>query len=618
MENFTEFPATCRNNLDKRNDVRMQKGDPMPTVTFDKKEQTIEVNTGTLLIDAVRKAGLSVDAPCGGRGTCGKCRTLILTGSQTGPRLSCQFLVTEDILVQLADHQSSGQILETGTSPNSGFSLKADSPESSPVLVECMAAIPKSTLDEAVSDCRLVKRALGKQVQIPLSLASTLRRTLQSVDYRGSFVLCLDRLLAIRKESSPCYVLAFDIGTTTIVSYLLNAGTGQEVAVSSMLNPQTAYGADVISRCEYAVSHKEKTLTGLVRSALCTLARENAKKAGVSMEDIYFALAAGNTCMQHLYLGISPDSLIQAPYTATVDALQLLPASSLGLPIHPLAETAVLPSIAGFVGGDTVAVLLSLPKDTFSRLTLVLDIGTNGEMVLGKGDVRYTCSTAAGPALEGAKISCGMRGTAGAVDHVFLSESGELSLTTIDGAPPVGICGSGLIDLIRCLLDLKILSPRGHFKKTETWTGEVAARYGRRLVKRDGITAFLLTDGEDGLFLSQKDVREVQLAKSAIAVGIELLCRRMEVLPDDIETVLLAGAFGNYMTPESACRIGLIPPSLSDRIFGIGNAAGTGAKLAALDRKLLEKSRLLAQNTKFLELASSREFQTAYISHLNF
>ena len=601
----------------------------MPTVTFDRCQQKIEVETGTMLIDAIRKAGLSIDAPCAGHGTCGKCGALILTGRDTGDKLSCQFPVTEDILVRLTDFREGGRILESGASVSSGISSNSDfvnffsenhSPMPAvPVIRECAVSVPRSTLEDVASECSLVKRALGVQVQIPLPVASTLRRTLQSMDYRGRFVLCLDRLLAIQKEPAPCYVLAFDIGTTTIVSYLLNASTLQEAAVSSMLNPQASYGADVISRCEYAVSHQEKTLTKLIRSALCSLAEETTKKAGISMEDIYFALAAGNTCMQHLYLGISPDSLIQAPYTATVDELQLLPANSLGLPIHPLAQAAVLPSIAGFVGGDTVAVLLSLPEDTFSRLTLILDIGTNGEMVLGKGDIRYTCSTAAGPALEGARITCGMRGAAGAVDHVFLSEDGnELSISTIGSLPPIGICGSGLIDLIRCLLDLKILSPRGHFKKPETWPRETADRYSRRLIKKDGITAFLLTDDEDGIFLTQKDIREVQLAKSAIAVGIELLCNRMGVSPDDIETVLLAGAFGNYMTPESACRIGLIPPSLSDRIFGIGNAAGTGAKLAALDRTLLEKSRLLARNTRFVELAASKEFQAAYISHLNF
>lgn len=224
----------------------------MPTVTFDKKEQTIDVETGTMLIDAIRTAGLSIDAPCAGHGTCGKCSALILTGSQTGDKLSCQFPVTEDILVRLTDFQERGHVLESGASLNSGFPQKNNSPilsVSSPVIRECTSTVPKSTLEDVVSDCSLVKRALGAQVKIPLPVASTLRPTLQSMDYQGCFLLCLDRLLAIRKEPAPCYALAFDIGTTTIVSYLLDAKTRQEAAVSSMLNPQTAYGADVISRC---------------------------------------------------------------------------------------------------------------------------------------------------------------------------------------------------------------------------------------------------------------------------------------------------------------------------------------------------------------------------------
>lgn len=584
----------------------------MPIISFYENETTIEVPLNTTLMDAIRAAGFSIDAPCGGHGKCGKCKVSVLNGSQPGIHTACTYAITEDLLIQLPDRSAHNRILESGAAGRDSFNGYRDF-----LVTSVDAAIPACAIGESFSECQCVKRVLGEQVEIPLPVATSLHQTLEALDRRGNFVLCRNRLLAIRKEAAPVYVLAFDIGTTTVVSYLLEARSGRQISVSSMLNPQTTYGGDVISRSEYDVAHEGKELTRLIRSALRSLTEENIKKAGISPEDIYFASIVGNTCMQHLYLGVSPESLLCAPYTATVDELQLLSAAEIGLPIHPLAQAAVFPSIAGFVGGDTVAVLLSLPKETFQKLTLILDIGTNGELVLAKGDLRYTCSTAAGPAFEGARISCGMRGAKGAIDHAQI-EDGELHFTTIDDEAPIGICGSGLMDLIRCLLDLGILSYRGRIEKPAKWPAQTAQRYAHRLTRKDGVTAFLLTDDENGVYLTQKDIREVQLAKSAIAAGIESLCQAMGVSIADIESVLLAGAFGNYLSPESACRIGLIPSILLDKIQGIGNAAGEGAKLAALSADALNASRSLAKDTNFVELATLPSFQETYLSHLNF
>ncbi len=534
---------------------------------------------------------------------------------------ACSFPVTEDLMIRLPASPTGNRILESGRE-NGAYSENplpnaAENRLSDPIVRTLDAEIPVCPIGEALSECRCVKQVLGEQVEIPLSVAASLHHRLGALERRGNFLLCRDRLLAVRRKDTPVYVLAFDIGTTTVVSYLLDGKTGRQLSVSSILNPQTSYGGDVISRSEYAVSHEDGKLTSLIRSALCSLTEENSKKAGITPEDICFASIVGNTCMQHLYLGVSPKSLLCAPYTATVDELQLLSAASLGLPIHPAAQAAVFPSIAGFVGGDAVSVLLSLPESSFQDLTLILDIGTNGELVLAKGDSRYTCSTAAGPAFEGARICCGMQGSAGAIDHAFV-EDGRLQFTTIDGLSPSGICGSGLIDLICCLLELHILSPDGRINPSSKWPEQTAALYGHRLIKKEKITAFLLTDDPDGIYLTQKDIREVQLAKSAIAAGIASLCEAMGVFVEDIRSVLLAGAFGNYLSPKSACRIGLIPPVLLGRIQGIGNAAGEGAKLAALSRGALEAAERLAKNTKFLELATLPGFQDAYLSHLNF
>ena len=545
----------------------------MPQVIFPHAKITVSVPVGTLLIDTIRQAGLSVDAPCGGRGRCGKCAVHVLHGSASSIELSCQFPVTEDLQVYLPDNSMKGHILESGMG-------KTDL--SSPNVYSVNAKIPAPQIGESDSICRRVKDTLNLSQPIPLSLSTNLYHTLKELDFTGDFVLVGDRLSDIRKDKTPCYILAYDIGTTTVVSYLLDSATGRQLSVSSMLNPQTTYGADVISRCEYDTSHQGKELTRLIRSTLNTLMLSNAQKAGISPEDIFFAVIVGNTCMEHLYLGVSTESLI-----------------------------------SGFVGGDTVGVLLSLPEDTFDKMTLILDIGTNGELVLGRGKELYTCSTAAGPAFEGAKIACGMRGTDGAIDHAFVKD-GELTFTTVGNLPPAGICGSGLIDLIRCLLELGIISARGRMEKPSKWLPEAAARYSQRLTQINGVSAFLLTDDPKGIYLSQKDIREVQLAKAAIATGVTLLCEQFHVQPEAIQSVLLAGAFGNYMAPESACQIGLIPACLKDRIHPIGNAAGEGAKMAALNRNILERASHIAKHINFVELATSKTFQTAYLQNLNF
>lgn len=296
--------------------------------------------------------------------------------------------------------------------------------------------------------------------------------------------------------------------------------------------------------------------------------------------------------MHHLFLGIDPSPLTVPPYMPKVSNAMEIPAAPL-LPIHPEGRIRILPNIAGFVGADTVACMTSVHFDQLDELTLMIDIGTNGEMVLGDRHRQIACSTAAGPAFEGARISCGMRGIPGAIDHVSV-KNGEVCYHTIGNAEVRGLCGSGLLDLTAALLDTGFLSEAGLMQAPEY---------------RISTSAVTLT---------QKDISEVQFAKSAIRSGIELLARRMQVSVGDIRKVYLAGAFGNYMNPVSACRIGMIPPVLLDRIETIGNAAGEGAKLCALNRREFAYSQFLAAKTEFLELASCPEFQDCYIDHLMF
>ena len=469
-------------------------------VTFLPEHRTVKADPGTTVLQAQIAAGLRPDAPCGGKGTCGKCKVTI-AGSEV---LACQTIVDRDLTV----------FTETGDKEN--------------ILTTGLAV---STVPEGLYP----------------------------------------------------YVLAFDIGTTTVVAYLLEGHTGSLAATASCKNPQGQFGADVISRIEYALHGGADALQFCIREAMTQLTGELCAQTGISSQDIGSVSIVGNTAMHHLLLGIDPKPLVTPPYMPNVfEALEL----------QKGCQVRVLPNIAGFVGGDTVGCMVSTRFDRKEALSLIIDIGTNGEMVLGDKHRRIACSTAAGPAFEGAKISCGMRGADGAVDHVWM-ENGEVKYHVIGDAPPEGLCGSGLLDLVAVLLDLEIIDESGRME-------------GKQYTLCDHVT------------LTQKDVREVQLAKAAIRAGIELLAETLHRDVSDIQTVYLAGAFGNYLTPASACRIGMIPPVLLDRITPIGNAAGEGAKLCALNREEYLYSQRLAKETEFLELASLPQFQDCYVDALEF
>ncbi len=478
---------------------------------------TLHLSTGThisaeensTVLDVLRSNGLWQDAPCGGKGVCGKCRMEI----DGQPRLACQTWICADLHIKLPDV------------PNDVF------------------------------------------FQPQLQVWST--------------------------DGACRYALAFDLGTTSIAAVLLDGASGQALAYVSALNPQTQYGADVISRIEYALAHGSDALRLCAWDALRNLTLEAANTSGIDPHQIDMVCIAGNSAMHHLLLGFDVSPLVTPPYMpASCTAIEQRGTSL--LPIARDAVLRVLPNIAGFVGADTVSCLSAVAFDQCAETTLLVDIGTNGELVLGNRDRRIACSTAAGPAFEGAKISCGMRGAQGAVDHVWRNGS-TLFWHTISNAPPAGICGSGLLDLVAVLLE----------------TGAIDA-YGR------------LTAGQPfclpgtGISLTQRDIREVQLAKAAIRAGIESLCEAFGIAVSDIHHVLLAGAFGNYLSPSSACKIGLFPPELLSKIQRVGNAACDGAQRCALCREAFEQAKALAASTNFLELASLPDFQDLYVSHMPF
>ena len=384
---------------------------------------------------------------------------------------------------------------------------------------------------------------------------------------------------------------AVDLGSTSVVAYLMDGKTGESLGIKSILNPQRQFGADVVMRSSYALEHGPGSLSGCIREAVDELLGTLAGECGRKREDIVRIMMAGNSCMHHLFLEIPVDTLVRAPYVPRVKESVEKKASDCGIHVWRDASLAWLPNIGGFVGADTAACMLAAEFDRREDLTLLVDIGTNGEMVLGNKDGFSVCSTAAGPAFEGAKITCGMRGSDGAIDHVYL-KNGKVQVHVIGDCQPVGICGSGLLDAVCCLLKTGWIREDGYMKEPWYFSREV--------------------------FLTQKDVRELQLAKAAIAAGVQLLCRKQGRKISDIRTLLLAGAFGNYLDPESACGIGLLPPVLKGRIIPVGNAAGSGARLAVLSRTEFERAKKMASDAEFLELAMEKDFMDVYIDEMSY
>ena len=585
-------------------------------VTFLPTNIQVQVESGCTVMDALIKAGLSVDAPCGGRGVCKKCRVDVVRDNRKETVLACQTRVDEDMTVDISGQDEGHRILMGGISRSVALA---------PAVRAFVLDIPKPSTTDLRSCWERVSSALALAAGIEASsikpnprVVSSLYDTLAANDYRVEILLFNNEIIGVRPGGRPLLGLAYDIGTTTIAAYLVDLRSGEDIIQKSMLNPQVKYGADVIMRMKYSIENGLEGPSNAVRGALAEMADNAVKEAGADAEDIFVVTVVGNTCMHHLYSGISPASLAYAPYTPAISIPMCLNAEECGLRIAPCAKLLLLPNIAGFVGADTVGAALAAEMDQKENLTLLIDIGTNGEMVMGDKNKLVACSTAAGPAFEGALISCGMRGADGAIDHIKLT-SGTVDYSVIGGTAPQGICGSGLIDLLSELIRVGIVESGGRIAEADELDGTEAECYKDRIISVDGQRAFLIfKDGKNEVYFTQRDVREVQLAKGAMAAGIEMMSDYLGVKSEDIESVLIAGAFGSYMSPKSACGIALIPPVLESKVTAVGNAAGQGAKLALLSKEEYERSADIARTMNYLELAADPKFQDIFVDMLEF
>ena len=589
-------------------------------VTFKPSGLIYEARPGMSIMDAIRFNDLKLDAPCGGNGTCKKCKVMVTDEKGTREVLACMTKITGDITVDISRKDEGHRILMGGITRDVA---------PTPAVKVYTLEIPKPSTADLRDSWRRLTDTLSAAAAVPadyfrpnLRVISKLYNTLEENKYRVDAVVCADEILDVVSVGAPVLGLAYDIGTTTVACYFVDMRSGEQIAQSSLLNPQTTYGGDVIMRVKYCVENGVDGPTGDIRKALNQLAAKCAASAKQKMKNIYLITVVGNTCMHHLFLGISPASLAYAPYTPAAAEPMQLTASEFGFAVNPSAKLYMLPNIAGFVGADTVGAALAASMDEKKEITLLIDIGTNGEMVLGTEKRLIACSTAAGPAFEGALITCGMRGAEGAIDHVSLKD-GKFAYSVIGGGKPIGICGSGLIDLMSELVRTGLVESAGRLlppDEIDTEEGKSLADY---IIEYEGQRAFLLADGDasgtgEALVFTQKDIREVQLAKGAMAAGIQMMCQRLGIVTDDIKTVMIAGAFGSYMSPASACGIGLIPPELEEEVMAIGNAAGQGAKLCVLSIDEYKRAADISKKIEYLELAADPAFQDVFVDELEF
>lgn len=604
-------------------------------VRFEPDGTEVFVPAGTLLSKAAAAAGLPVEMPCGGMGTCGKCRVTI-SGAGEPDDSERRLLSTEEI--------EAGVRLACRTQVNSEMNVTI--PESSRSLVQKILShgllrdcavmsgvskvyceLPRPSLEDERAEFERLAEYLGARdidLKPNLRVVRDMSRVTRRAEYRVTAVAYRDELIAVEPgdTTTACYGIAYDLGSTTIVGYLTDLDTGAPLAVSAVMNPQMLHGDDLVSRISFAGTQEDglRTLQAAAVDALGRIARSVCESAGVSLENVYKATVVGNTCMTHILLGIDVTSLGQSPYVPSVCADIALTAREMGLPFAPEASVTVLPNVAGFVGSDLVGVLLASSWEHNGRTRLAVDIGTNGEMALLHDGKTYACSAAAGPAFEGAGISCGMRGAPGAIDSVAIGETVRIS--TIENRPPVGICGSGLVDAVAQMLDAGIVDETGRLLSPAD-ASNLPAAVAQRLVEGESGVEFVLATAEESgsggaVTLTSADIRHLQLAKGSIHAAIQTLIRSAGATDEDLDEILLAGAFGNYIRVESAIRIGLIPDVPRDVVKSIGNAAGAGARLALLCEQEMQQARELARKARHIELAVSPDYQMELMERMMF
>jgi uncharacterized 2Fe-2S/4Fe-4S cluster protein (DUF4445 family) len=592
----------------------------------------VRVPSGTPIFDAASWNGIAIDSTCGGHGTCKKCKVRIVEGDvpvgrvdprafspdelRAGWRLACRASAGEDLVVEVPPLQTRPKAALVGVGRH--VILR-------PSVQKRYLELDEPSMEDQRSDVQRLLDAIDDlEPSVDLDVARTLGRIMRGAHFKVTAVVCDETLVAVEPGDTTGrrYAIAFDLGTTTVVATLLDLETGTPAAVRSMLNRQQPYGADVISRVSATMMDPEAlgALQARASETLQQLADEVCDEAGVDPAEVYEMVICGNVTMTQIALGIDPEPLSMAPFIVTAHELPPARAADFGVRLHPRAPAFVYPSLGAYVGGDIVAGLLATGLTRDRRVRLFIDVGTNSEIALGSVERVVATAAPAGPAFEAAQIRCGMRAAEGAVEGVKIVGD-EFRLQVIGDAEPVGMCGSGLVDCVSELVHAGLLDRSGRFVDEEA-AAELHPGLAPRLTKIGEERVFVMhwrgEDPANAVYLSQRDVRELQFAKASIATGWQILLSELGLEASDITQVLLAGSFGAYLSPVSAVRIGLVPRIALPRIVSAGNVAGEGAKMAALSLRERAEARSILDEVEYVELSGRADFNDAFIDQLAF
>ncbi len=603
-------------------------------LVFEPGTRRVRVPAGVSVFDAASWNGIAIDSTCGGHGTCKKCKVRMLDGAappspldirafspdelRGGWRLACRALAGADATVEVPPLATRPKAATVGVGRQ--VILR-------PAVQKRYLELSEPTLRDQASDTERVLAAIDDlELRVDLAVLRTLGQVLRAADYRVTAVVVDDVLIAVEPGDTTArrFGIAFDLGTTTVVATLLDLSTGTPAAVDSVLNAQQPFGADVITRISATMLDPANLdrLAGLARDTLAGLAATVCQAAGVDPAEVYEVAVAGNATMTHLLLGIDPEPLGVAPFIMSTRLYPEVLAADLGIAVHPRARAVVFPAFGAYVGGDITAGLLASGMDRDQRTRLFIDIGTNCEIVLGNADWLLATAAPAGPAFEGAAIRCGMRAADGAIEVVTMTP-GTLELTVIGDAEPAGLCGSGLVDAVTGLVRVGLLDSSGRLVPDEA-AATLAPGLAGRLTRIGDERVFVLHwlgevgDAANSVYLSQRDIRELQFAKAAIATGWHILLAEAGLAAGDVQQVLLAGSFGSYLSPASAIRLGLVPPLPVLRVVSAGNVAGEGAKMALLSLRERAAGLALLEEVRYVELSDRSDFNDQFVGQLAF
>jgi uncharacterized 2Fe-2S/4Fe-4S cluster protein (DUF4445 family) len=609
------------------------------TATFLPAGKKVTVAEGETILKAAERTGVYVNSVCGGEGTCGKCRVIVKSGEvqahassllsdeeiKDGYVLSCLTGIYSDLIIEVPPESSALHSIE-GTRETSrrfrslsNWEFKKTGFHLDPPVREIQLHLPSPTLEDNQDDFTRVLNAIRRETGLteltaPISILRQLPDTLRNSNWNLAVTIAdLGNSWEIirikpRESADGNYGIAVDIGTTTVVAHLVDLETGHTMDATATYNSQIAFGEDVIKRIIRSEEDGLEPLCQAIRQDINNLIEKLCLESNLKTDDITTVICAGNTTMLAIFLGITPRNIRREPYIPPLSDPAPIPAVDAGVKINTNGILYSVPGIAGWVGGDITAGIISSGIDRSPAVSLLIDIGTNGEIVVGNREWQLTCSCSAGPAFEGSGIACGCRAIAGAIDKVDIIDEKEIRYRTIGGDPPVGLCGSGLLDSVAELFREGILGRDGRFNRS---------RAAERLTEFNDQPAYIIApaaetaEGRD-IVITQGDIDNLIRAKAAIHAGIAVLLKSVNLSRNDIERVYVSGGFGNYINIKRAICIGLLPNINPEKIFFIGNGSVRGAKTMLLSREALKKGREIASSTTYFELSTDNNFMDEY------